>query len=413
MISIKSIMTNKKILVLADQAVFSGSSFLTTLLTARMLSVSDFGLYTGIILVLFLLISVSNALIVQPFQVSYPGVSDKKSYQGFAFWLQLTITLLIAGVIVVMSGLQIEWLFSFQAYTAEICSLVFSFLFYDFFRKIFLAKDQVFSAFLIDVVSGAFQLILLSLSYLNGKLTLSQALYITGFSYLCGSLLGFFQVRPTLYGMEKFRVYFKNHVSQGKWLFFTAIIQWWSSNLFVVASGIFLGSAALGAFRLVQSLFGVLNVLLQSYENYALPEAVRYFQVSTERSKDYLRRISIKGVFLFGSVLLVLFLFSEPIIQLAGGEKYVSYAYVLKGMAVLYFIIFLGYPIRMAVRMMMMNNILFMGYAISFVFSLLMFNFLLKEWQLWGVLIGLITNQLILISFWQYCLFKKQFVLWK
>lgn len=112
-------------------------------------------------------------------------------------------------------------------------------------------------------------------------------------------------------------------------------------------------------------------------------------------------------------MLLAAFIFSEQIIRFAGGSEYTEYAYLVKGMALLYFVIFAGYPIRMSIRMMILNRLFFIGYVISFLFSLITFNFLLKEWHLWGAIIGLIINQLIILSYWQYALIKKEFILWK
>lgn len=413
MVSIETIVSNKKAHVLADQAVFSGSSFIATILLVRLLPAVDFGLYAGIILALYLLVSISNALVIQPLQVNYSRITNKKLYLSFAFWWQIVLILFIAFVIVILSALDIDVLRSFRLYTGVIVLLVFSFLLHDFFRKIFIARDGALHALLIDCTTGLALFFLLGLSFITGKLTLNHALYITSLAYLTGVISGIFLIRPSLRDVSSWRVFFTDHMVQGKWLFLTAIIQWWSGNLFVVASGISLGPIALGAFRLVQSLFGVLNVLLQSYENYILPQAASLFHSSVRESKYYLRNVSKKGIIFFGSVVLILFLFSEPVIRLAGGNKYVPYAYVVKGMAILYLIIFAGYPIRIAVRMMAMNDVFFAGYVGSFVFSLLSFNFLLNEWQLWGAILGLIINQLILILFWQYCLAKKKFVLWK
>ena len=85
---------------------------------------------------------------------------------------------------------------------------------------------------------------------------------------------------------------------------------------------------ALGALRLVQSFFGVLNVLLQILENYALPKAARLFKDSKEQSKHFLRQISIGGSVIFGIMLLILFVFSEQIITLAGGHQYAEFAFL-------------------------------------------------------------------------------------
>jgi O-antigen/teichoic acid export membrane protein len=405
-----NIFFQKKALVLTDQVVFSGSSFLATFLTARLLSVSDFGLYAGFILVLYLMVSMSNALVIQPFQVLYSRTTDQVKYQNFVFWFQLGIVVVITIAIVCIALFISD---VSKLYVVEAVIVGIGFLLHDFLRKLFLARDWVKNAFWIDCATGITQIILLGIALLSDKLNLSQALYFSGFSYMIGTSLGIYFLRPELKATRAWKLFFHDHVHQGKWLLLTAVIQWWSGNLFIVAAGVFLGPVALGAFRLVQSLFGILNVLLQTYENYVLPQAVRIYETSVTESKKYLQSISLKGALLFGTVLLLLFIFSEQVIYLAGGAKYVSYNYVIKGMAVLYFIIFVGYPVRMAVRMMLLNRIFFVGYAISFGVSLVSFNFLLKEYQLWGAIMGLIINQLILITFWQYFLAKKKFILWK
>jgi O-antigen/teichoic acid export membrane protein len=413
MSKLKSILASKKTLVLADQAISSGSSFCATFLLARMLLVEEFGLYSGVVLAIYLLISASNALVVQPLQVSLATVTDTRSYLNFAFWFQLATNFLVVVGVFIIGKFNFYLFATFNPYTFQIALLVFAFLLHDFFRKVFLATDNLSHALWIDSVAGFSQVAMLFFTMMTGNLNLPGALYISGFSYLTGSLVGVYLLSPGIQFGVMLTGFLRNHLTQGKWLLLTGVTQWWSGNLFVVASGVFLGPVALGAFRLVQSLFGVLNVLLQSFENYVLPQAARLFQSSFEESKEYLRSISLKSALLFGAVLSILFLFSQNIIQLAGGDKYLPFAYVIKGMAVLYFIIFVGYPVRMAVRMMVMNHIFFMGYLITFFFSLLTVNVLLREWQLWGAIVGLIANQIILISFWQYFLYKKQFLLWR
>lgn len=120
-----------------------------------------------------------------------------------------------------------------------------------------------------------------------------------------------------------------------------------------------------------------------------------------------------QGALWFGLVVIPLFLFPGAIMRLAGGDAYVPYAFVIRGMAVLYLIIIIGYPVRMAVRMLVVNHIFFMGYVLTFLFSIATVNVLLKTWQLQGAMVGLIVNQLILIAFWSYGLAKKQFLLWR
>ncbi len=90
---------NKKLIVLIDQALFSGISFFLTLKLAKTLSINDFGFFSGYILILYFLISTINAFVVQPFQVGFSKTNHINSYFSFVFWFQLTTSLLFTFLI--------------------------------------------------------------------------------------------------------------------------------------------------------------------------------------------------------------------------------------------------------------------------------------------------------------------------
>jgi O-antigen/teichoic acid export membrane protein len=112
-------------------------------------------------------------------------------------------------------------------------------------------------------------------------------------------------------------------------------------------------------------------------------------------------------------MLAILFFFSSDVIQLVGGEQYVPYSFIVKGMVFLYVFIFLGYPIRIAIRILVLNKVFFTGYLLSFVFSLITFYFLLSEFEMNGAIIGLISAQVVTLGYWQFVLKKHNFILWK
>ena len=106
------------------------------------------------------------------------------------------------------------------------------------------------------------------------------------------------------------RRHFAYHVEQGKWFFMTAISQWWAGNLFVVASGVYLGAVALGALRLAQSLFGILNVILQTFENYVLPQTASKMNDSIPEGIAYLKNLSLKAAWIFSPILILSSIFA-------------------------------------------------------------------------------------------------------
>jgi len=62
-------------LVLADQALFSGLSFVTTIWIARNIDAVSFGIYSAWVLAIYLFVSAIGAWIIQPFQIRYKNTS--------------------------------------------------------------------------------------------------------------------------------------------------------------------------------------------------------------------------------------------------------------------------------------------------------------------------------------------------
>lgn len=404
---------SKTPLLLADQAVFSGTSFLVTIMLARSLTVEDFGVYAGLVLVLYLLSSLISAFIVQPLQVSLPSVENKPAYLAFTFWAQAGSSFLFMGMIAFVFLLPIEAVTQFHALIGPAIMLSVGFIMHDYFRKRLLTEDRIVATFVLDTLLMAGHFTAVAFIFFAETALLDKSISLLGLAYLPALISGTVFVKPSLTGFTYWMDYLKSHIDQGKWLFYSAFIQWWAGNLFVVASGFFIGSAALGALRLVQSVFGVLNVLFQTFENYVLPQTAQKMHLSVDDGRIFLKKIGTQSLLGVTGLLLILFIFSDYIIVLAGGEQFREYGFLVKGMSVLYALIFAGYPIRIAIRALVLNKIFFKGYVLTFIFGLLSSYILLSQFNLAGAIAGLIVSQLILLTYWQLQLQKKAFILWK
>ncbi|URC11710.1 lipopolysaccharide biosynthesis protein [Flavobacterium sp. B183] len=408
MSALKTLLFKDSFLALVDQAISSGTNFCLTLLIAQRLDIKSFGQYSSILLVAYLLLSINNALIIQPFQVTIAKTKTKEQY----------ITVLFLGVLIVLSLFSIILLILYHFFNGKalfhinsepIIWFVLMFLLNDFFRKLFLGLSKIKEVLLMDIS----YLVLAFLLLIFGQINLTQILFLVGIMNLVSTLPGFVFIIKSYEKPVFWKVFAADHLKQGKWLLSTALLQWCSSNFFILISGIYLGIEALGALRLVQSFFGIINVGLQTIENYFLPKIASLYSDNVVNAKTYLSKLTIIGAISFGVITILFFVFSDQIIVLAGGLKYQYYGYVIKMISLLYFFIFLGYPIRIMIRILMLNEAFFIGYLLSFIISLASFHFLLKYSGLYGAVIGLIMNQIIMILYWQYQLNKKQFQLWK
>ncbi len=399
-------LSNKHI-ILADQALFSGTNFLMTLIIARLLGVSEFGVYAGIVLVIHLLVSGISAWIIQPFQVFYHNKNqDAREYTSFVFLSQLILSLFVVASVVLIASLFYE----FSLWSA---AFALGFIFHDFGRKYLLATNQVRKTFILDLlVSIGFFVVIAAFYFLANHQLSSLFLYLS-LAYVAPFIYTWTVSNMQMLSVSAFKTYLPKHLNEGKWLFMSALTQWWSGNLFVVASGLYLGAAALGALRLAQSLMGVLNIILQSFENYVLPQTAAKLQDGLSLGTDYLVDLTRKAALLFLPILMLSFLFSFQIMEIAGGKDFSEYDYALKGLSILYVFVFVSQPIRLMIRAMLLNQHFFVGYLISLAMALLLSNWLLSEYALMGAIIGLIASQFILIVYWSVILHYKSVRLWK
>lgn len=394
-------------LVFADQLIFSGSNFLLTFLLARKLGISDFGLFSSVLLVTYLLVGICNAILVQPFQILSAKAFTKKSL-GFVFLASVVLILMFSALMFIIKFLPVLSLSFFKNNTSAIIAFSAAYVFQDFLRKILLSIDRIQLVLFIDSIF----LIAFPLLWLEKDLDLGKSLLIIGIANAAASFPGvWFCIRNSEFGLKNASI-FHYHFTEGKWLLSASLVQWFSNNFFTLVAGIYLGVNALGALRLVQSFFGVINVVLQTLENYYLPKTAQlHYQNKKEEKKSLLLRIS-KGMLALGILIIGFFIFSEPLITVLGGAKYQQYGFVIKLVSSLYIVILYSYPTRISIRILEQNKAFFVGYCISFVFSLLSFHFLLTYGGLYGAVAGLGINQVLMILYWKMLLNRKHISVW-
>ena len=120
-----------------------------------------------------------------------------------------------------------------------------------------------------------------------------------------------------------------------------------------------------------------------------------------------------KCLLLIVPFLLLFSLFARQILQVAGGLAYGNYAFVVYGLSLVYLLMAIGYPVRIAIRSLHLNKEYFIAYILSLLLNLCIAPWLLRNWMLYGVLAGLVSNQLVIIGYWLIVLKQKQQFLWK
>ena len=401
-------------LVFADQAIVSGSSFVTNIVVARSLGVTNYGKFSVVILIQLFLLSLQQAVSSGVYQVMFGGLEEKfkSSYTNGLFYIQL---MLYAALIALCGGGY--YLFPSVSNGYEIIfpaaiAGTLLFLLQDFLRKVLLSKKEEWKALMIDAITNFIQIVLLVVYAFTGKLSLPIACWIIALTFIPSIIAGIIWINPGNISFDNIRLTFGIHKKQSHWMLMSALLQWFAGNFFVVAAGMWLGVAALGALRLAQYIFGLLNVLLQAIENYALPHASS-LQKSPEQFNGFLKSVFRKTFLMIAPVLVILSLFARQILQLSGGASYLDYSYVIHGLSLVYVLILTGLPIRIALRVRLLNQNYFIGYLLASGFSMLTARWLIGNWHLLGVLTGLFITQLIVIIYWSAILTRKKVLSWK
>lgn len=403
----------QKNMVLLDQAVYSGSSFVLTLAVSRMLTLGQFGLFSSYILALFLVVSISQAVLIQPMQARIKVLKNDDSYADFLL-SSLLLFVLLVGFLTLMVAFFGKALLDINPSTMLAFGLYLAFfLIHDFLRKFFLAKGDEKTTFILDAGYSVALFLGLGIIWYFSFFSLTEIFLTLAFCFVPILVYAKFKYIRFHDSDNVAANHFSYHLKEGKWFVLASLSQWFSGNIFVLSSGVFLSIEALGALRLVQTVFGVLNIFLQSVENYIIPKVNLLISDSQLKAQIYLHQLLRKSLWFLLPFLMGLFFFSEEIIGWMGGAKYVPYHAVVKGFAILYLFIFLFYPIRILIRAMALNRSFFIAYLVSLLFGLIASPFLLQQFGLYGAVMGFIAGQIILFGFWLKQLNKQNISIWK
>jgi len=403
----------EKYWVVADQVVVSASAFGTNLLLARALGLTEYGKFSIITMVQLFLLSVTMAFSSQIYQVVYPALnrSKKKKFTSGMLGQQLLIAMVLLALIPLLYAINIGtgWLDNYKVLMSMAIVATCFYLLQDFLRRVFIAQAKGRSAFIIDLLTNFLQIALLLAFWWLHNLNLVTAWLIIGFTFIPSVITAIILLKPVQVSISAISYAWGLQKNKMGWLMGSSVLQWGAGYFFVIAAGWFLGVAALGALRLAQYMFGLLNLLFQAIENYVVPKASTF--IGEQRA--YWLVLLKKCVTLIIPFVLVFSLFAKQIMQFAGGQAYGKYAFVIYGLSIVYLLMAVGYPVRIAIRSLHLNKEYFFAYIFSVILNLCIAPWLLKHLELYGVMAGLISNQVLIVGYWLIVLKRKNQFLWK
>ncbi|MFN0187827.1 MAG: lipopolysaccharide biosynthesis protein [Bacteroidia bacterium] len=408
----KQLIKSETAVIYADQALVSGLNFLSSVLIARYLGLEGFGVYSIAWLGVMIASSINQPFIILPMQTlsGKKTDSDQKDYLQALVFKQLIFAALMGIlaflVVIVISYLMDQW--KVQSIILAFPLAVFAFLLQDFFRRYFFVIGKPYKSLLIDAIAYGGVLIAAFAIHFVRSIDAQFILLITAVFFLYASLVGLLSLDQLRFNPKNIKATILEHWDFSKWLTVTALLQWFSGNLFIIAAGAILGPVAVGVTRMAQNIVGITHVLFLAMEN-IIP--MRASQHQRDGGNEEMFRYLWKFALQMGTVTLTLLtglaIFSKQIILMFYGAEFVIYQHILIGFCALYVIIFIGYPLRYAIRTLENTRLIFISFVVSSVFSVLSAYPIIKEFGLNGVLIGLGATQLITLFLYYFSLRKE------
>lgn len=408
--SATKMLTNTKVLVVADQAIVSAVAVLTQIIVVRHLGLKTYGCFAAIALVQLFILSVQQSGLIGIFQVvnSRLKAGERKRYLSGTWTIELLIVLTSATIL-----LPLKYATSFalapENYGPAMLTVTLG-LFQDFFRRVMLSTGLPVKAFIIDLLNNGLQILGLALLGIAFPASLTSVLWICAVSFIPALLLSYYWIRPQFHLKNAIYTIRLNGM-ESIWMLSAGLLQWLAGNIYILAAGWWLGASALGILRLGQYLFGTINVALQSVENYLLPRAAAMSGTPAD-TIGYLQTAAGKMVIYIGSVLMVAALLAKPVLVLLNASNIQQTLMMIYGMSAVYVLVIIGYPIRIALRTLKLSHVFFAGYVINAVFGLLTAYIFISKWSLPGVLAGLFLSQAILIIYWLAIINQKRKNAW-
>ncbi|MGA7340505.1 MAG: hypothetical protein WBE72_13520 [Terracidiphilus sp.] len=388
---------------LTDQAVVSATNFLTNVMLARFMGLREFGIFALAWMSVLFVNSLQYALVIAPMMSVGPKQpeKDRPSYFGAVVFQELVLVSICFAA--VFAGLEA---FGGSFGHADVRHLAlplavsaFAYQMQDFVRRYFFAAAQGRYAFLDDVLSYFTQLPILFVLHRAGRLNSDTALWVMAGTSLVGLAAGWLWVEPLRFHWARIKSVSAHHWKISRWLSLSAVLQWTSGNLFLLAAPLYYGAAAAGVLKASQNLMGVTHVWFQGLDNVVPVETARHLHEGGVRSMlAYTRSILLKWGGL--TLLFAALMGAAPgfWLRLVYGPQMVQYGYVLRLYALIYVLIFVGGPLRAGLQALEFTVPIFWSYLAMTAFSVALAAPMAKWLRLNGVMLGILGLQVLFQS---------------
>lgn len=386
---------------LADQAVVSSASFLTTIIVGRWTHPNELGLYAIGASLMVLALNFQESLVSLPYTIQrhralgipteYAGGSLAQSgaFSTFSFVLLAAAALGLSARRAESELIAMVWVLAGATPFA---------LLREFARKFAFAHLRVAQALIVDVAVATIQLSILSWLGWTGRMSpatacaaLGGACALTGVAWLFLAR-GNFAIRA-----GDLPAMIKQSWRLGKWLFagqITVTVQSYASYWLLAAV---LDTAATGVYAACMTVAMFANPLIIGLGNVLMPRAVLAFK---EGGRVKLRRQALRDLILLGALMALFYgavlLAGDDIMRLLyRGEQYEGQGRIVSVLAAASLAFAMGIPASIALTSMERPRAIVLAGLAGAVVTVVVGWWLMVEWGLLGAACGFLSGNVI------------------
>lgn len=401
-------------LVIIDQMVVSGVNFFLGLVLARFLGVRVFGFFSMCWLILLFFSAIFQAAIISPMMsiVPFEHVSYREKYDTALLCLAFLIDICIFLFVVVCFAFSYYFSSSFfQGIPFCLSWLIFVFLMQDFIRKKYLTQNKEGLSLGMDLIAYVGSFLGIVIIYFLRNFSLNRVIFTMSCFFTLSLIFGMIYYSIGAFKKKYFKFIVVKYWRFSKWLVWSALLQWFSGNLFTVMGGYILGVWVLGVVRICQSLMGVLHVLFLAMENIVPARcAVLLKKEGRKAMLSYMKRIAFSGISICFIMFLFAWVFNKQIFELIYGQQYVKYAFMLNWFVIIYSVMFFAFLARYILRAYQNTKHIFLAYIFSASFSLVFSYPIIKMFHLSGVALGTLLTQLIMFGWYVFKINQRGYI---
>ncbi len=336
-------------LAVADQALVSGATFLSTIVIARAAGVSAFGAFAIFTTSVGLWLSIQAAGVIGPLMTAgvRPSHDDYGEFVGAAFCRALASAAIGAVCLAAVARFTAD-----LRHVPLSCAIVAAaWLFQDFARRMCFVVSRHRLAIGSDAVSYGVQVVWLLALYRTGRLDLVRSIEVIGATSIAGAATTWPIWRVGRWNWRDVRDRVARDLREGGFLIGTAAAQWVTTGGAMLAASAVWGPALAAGMKASQNLMGVCHLWFQGLEN-SVPSAASALRRSAGVAplSRYLARLTLAwgGMTLLATMAIAFE--REHLVRLVYGRAFAGSGDVLAVYALYYAAAFFAIPAGAGLR---------------------------------------------------------------